>query len=346
MSRYSGQRLKDLTRGTGLSTTSATMKIIKQLDAIPDGCRGAAIALGNFDGVHLGHQAVIGEARAQANAAGVPSGVMTFDPHPRRFFNPQGELFELTPAHAKSRRLAALGVDLLFLMRFDAALAAMPAEKFVTDILVARAAVSHVITGYDFVFGQGRKGDVSLLTRMGDAHGFAVTIVPAIKAGEGIPYSSTVIREHLRQGRPAEAAKLLGRHWEIEGEVQTGDQRGRQIGFPTANVDPGDYVMPALGVYAVRVGIVDGDDTDWRDGVVNVGRRPTFDGEGITVEAHLFDFDGDLYGRVLRVAFVEALRPELKFNGIEAIRAQIEKDCVAARGVLEACPSDGDLVTP
>lgn len=322
------------------------MKIIKQLETIPDGCRGAAVALGNFDGVHLGHQAVIGEACAIARAAQVPSGVMTFDPHPRRFFNPDGPLFELTPAHAKSRYLASLGVDLLFLMPFDAALAAMPAERFVSDVLVGGLGVSRVVTGYDFVFGQGRKGDAALLNRMGDAHGFAVTTVSAVKGNKGVPYSSTVIRDHLRHGRPREAAALLGRNWEIEGVVLTGDQRGRQIGFPTANVDPGDYVMPALGVYAVRVGIVDGDRTDWRDGVVNVGRRPTFDGESVTVEAHLFDFDGDLYGRVLRVAFIESLRPEMKFDGIEAIRAQIEKDCVRARAVLEACSDHNDAAVP
>jgi riboflavin kinase/FMN adenylyltransferase len=183
------------------------------------------------------------------------------------------------------------------------------------------------------------------LKKMGEANGFTTTIVPAIKGAEDVPYSSTVIRDHLKQGRPGEAAALLGRYWEIEGEVQTGEQRGRQIGFPTANVDPGSYVMPALGVYAVRVGIVDGETTDWRDGVVNVGRRPTFDGEGITVETHLFDFDRDLYGKTLRVAFVGSLRPELKFDGIDAIRAQIEKDCAAARIVLEACSTDTNAVS-
>lgn len=338
--------LKGLTREAGLSTTSATMQIIEQLETISDGQRGAAIALGNFDGIHLGHQAVIGEARDNAKTAGVASGVMTFSPHPRRFFDPQGQLFELTPAHAKSRHLASMGIDLLFLMPFDAAMAAMPAEQFVSDILVNGAGVSHVITGYDFVFGQGRKGDVALLKQMGEANGFAVSIVSAVKGKTDIPYSSTVIRDHLRKGRPGEAAALLGRHWEVEGIVQTGEQRGRQIGFPTANVDPGNYVMPALGVYAVRVGIVDGETTDWRDGVVNVGRRPTFDGEGITVEAHLFDFDDNLYGKVLRVAFIDSLRPELKFDGIEAIRAQIEKDCAQARSVLEACSTDNDAGLP
>lgn len=322
------------------------MQIVKQLETISDAQRGAVVALGNFDGIHLGHQAVIGEAREKAKAARIPSGVMTFDPHPRRFFSPQGQLFELTPAHAKSRHLAALDIDVLFLVPFDATLAAMPAERFVSDILVAGAGVSHVVTGYDFVFGQGRKGDVALLKQMGEANGFSVTIVAAVTGKEGVPYSSTVIRDHLKQGRPGEAALLLGRYWEIEGEVQTGDQRGRQIGFPTANVDPGDFVMPALGVYAVRVGIVEGNNTDWRDGVVNVGRRPTFDGEGITVEAHLFEYNGDLYGKVLRVAFIDSLRPEMKFDGIEAIRAQIEKDCAAARIVLEACSTDNGAASP
>jgi riboflavin kinase/FMN adenylyltransferase len=261
---------------------------------------------------------------------------MTFDPHPRRFFRPDDRLFELTPAGAKKRHLAALGIDIMYLLRFDAALAAMPAERFVSDVLVAGVGAAHVVAGYDFVFGHARKGNAALLQQMGSAEGFGVTIVPAVQADDDVPYSSTLIRDHLRNGRPGEAAAALGRLWEIEGAVLAGDKRGRQIGFPTANVDHGEYVMPALGVYAVWVGLVDGETTDWRKGIVNVGRRPTFQGEGITVEAHIFDFDGDLYGRTLRVAFVAFLRPEMKFDGIEAIRAQIEKDCVTARAVLEA----------
>jgi riboflavin kinase/FMN adenylyltransferase len=265
---------------------------------------------------------------------------MTFDPHPRRFFKPDDHLFELTPLPAKTRHLAATGIDLLYLLDFDAALAAMPAERFVTDILVAGTGASHIVAGYDFVFGRGRKGDVALLQAMGEKHGFEVTVVPAVIGNGKLAYSSTVIRHHLRDGQPRQAAALLGRLWEIEGVVQAGDRRGRQIGFPTANVDPGQYVMPKLGVYAVLAGIVDGDRTDWRDAVVNVGRRPTFQGEGVTVEAHIFDFDGDLYGRTLRVAFSEFLRPEMKFDGIAAIRAQIEKDCAEARRVLQASAAD------
>lgn len=316
------------------------MQIIKKINDLAETARGAAVALGNFDGIHLGHQAVIGEACRLARADGVPSAVMTFDPHPRKFFRPNDRLFELTPASAKSRHLATFGVDILYLLQFDAALANMPAEKFVTDLLVKGAGASHVVAGYDFVFGQGRQGNLALLQEMGPVNDFGVTVVPAFQGAGDVPYSSTVIRTHLREGRPREATALLGRCWEIEGEVQRGDQRGRQIGFPTANVDPGVYVMPALGVYAVWVGIIDGEETAWHRGIVNVGRRPTFDGEGITVEAHIFDFDQDIYGKIIRVAFVDFIRPEMKFDGIESIRAQIEKDCVEARSMLEASTSD------
>lgn len=312
------------------------MRIVEQITGISESARGATIALGNFDGIHRGHQVVIGEAQRIAGRGGTASAVMTFDPHPRRFFDPDGRLFELTPAAAKKRHLAAMGIEIMYLLRFDASLAAMPAEAFVTDVLVAGVGVAHVVVGYDFVFGRGRKGNAALLQQMGADEGFGVTIVPAVQGDGELPYSSTRIRDHLRNGRPRDAAAALGRWWEIEGAVRTGDKRGRQIGFPTANVDPGEYVMPALGVYAVWVGIVDDEATDWRQGVVNVGRRPTFAGEGVTVEAHIFDFDGDLYGRALRVAFLEFLRPELKFDGIAAIRAQIEKDCAAARAALEA----------
>jgi riboflavin kinase/FMN adenylyltransferase len=321
------------------------MQIIKKINHLDEISRGAAVALGNFDGVHRGHQAVIGEACRLARSNGVPSAVMTFEPHPRRFFRPGDRLFELTPAQTKARHLETFGVDILYLLQFDADLAGMPAEKFVTDILIGGAGVSHVVAGYDFVFGQGRQGNLALLQEMGASNNFGVTIVPAIQGDGGVPYSSTVIRSHLREGRPREAAALLGRCWEVEGVVQSGDQRGRQIGFPTANVDPGDYIMPALGVYAVWAGVVDGGGTVWHRAIVNVGRRPTFEGEGVTVEAHIFDFDQDIYGKIVRVAFVDFLRPEMKFDGIDSIRAQIEKDCVQARGVLEASSTD-DLGLP
>jgi len=323
------------------------MQLVRTYSDVPGTARGAVVALGNFDGIHLGHQAVIGEARRLAGQLGAPSGVMTFAPHPRRFFRPDDRQFELTPAHAKRRFLAELGVDVLYLMEFDADFAAIPAEDFARRVLAEGIGVRHLVAGYDFVFGRGRAGNVDMLKMLGARHGFGVTEIAPVKAPDGAVYSSTVIREHLRAGRVREAASRLGRVWEIEGEVVTGDKRGRQIGFPTANVDPGDYVTPALGVYAVWAGIVSDDGaTDWRPAVANIGRRPTFDGDGITVEVHLFDFDGDLYGRTLRVALAEFLRPEMKFDGIEAIRAQIGADGARARTVLGGLAPDDLCARP
>ena len=208
-----------------------------------------------------------------------------------------------------------------------------------------RAQARHVVVGYDFVFGRGRKGDAALLRRMGAEAGVGITVVDAVRSPGGEVYSSTTIRNHLREGRPHEVAALLGRPWEIEGEVLKGDGRGRSIGFPTANVDPGEYVEPALGVYAVWAGVERGGATEWHPAVVNIGRRPTFkeQGAGVTVEAHIFDFDADLYGVLLRLALVEFIRPERKFDGIEAIRAQIAEDCATARAVLAASPRGAEM---
>ncbi|NKB19773.1 MAG: bifunctional riboflavin kinase/FAD synthetase [Alphaproteobacteria bacterium] len=321
------------------------MRVIRTYLNLPETDRGAAIALGNFDGVHRGHQAVLSEIKGIARSLEASSAAMTFDPHPRRYFQPDTPLFEMTPGGAKSRHIGALGTDIHFVMPFDPNFSSLEANEFIERVLVEGLGACHIVAGYDFVFGKGRKGDVGLLEQGGAEHGFGVTVVPAVQADDGMTYSSTVIRKHIREGQPREAAELLGRAWEIEGEVMTGDQRGRQIGFPTANVDPGSYVMPALGVYAVWVGVTDGPDTVWHKAVVNVGRRPTFDGEGITVEAHIFDFDQDLYGKVLRVAFVEFIRPEMKFDGFEAIKTQIAADCVTAREILDAA-APNDITTP
>ena len=321
------------------------MRIVRSHRDVPPEAAGGVLALGNFDGVHPGHQRVIGEARRIAGSLGAPAGVMTFDPHPRRFFKPDDRKFELTPVPSKIRQIEALGIDVLFLMRFDREFASIPAESFVTDVLAGGAKARHVVVGYDYVFGKGRTGDTALLQRVGKAHGIGVTVVEAVKSATGDVYASTTIRGHLREGRVLDAARLLGRPWEIEGAVLHGDERGRQIGFPTANVDPGEYVTPALGVYAVWAGVVQDGATDWRKGVVNIGRRPTFAGQGITVEAHIFDFAGDLYGRTLRVALVDHIRPEMKFDGIDSIRRQIAADCTRARAILDAIPAD-DLRAP
>jgi riboflavin kinase / FMN adenylyltransferase len=301
--------------------------------------RGAVVALGNFDGVHLGHQQVIGEAGTLAHAAGAPHAVLTFEPHPRSVFRPQDPPFRLTPFRVKSRRIEALGVDLLFTLHFDRAFAQRSAEDFIAGVLVRGLGARKVVVGYDFTFGHARRGTPALLLQQGAVLGFGVDIVGPVAGAGGAAYSSTHIREHLVGGRPREAAALLGRFWEIDGRVEPGDRRGRTIGFPTANILLHDYLRPAAGVYAVRAGIAEGGRTVWRDAVANFGNRPTFGGTDLRLEVHVFDFAGDLYGRHLRVALIEHLRPEQKFPGIDALKAQIAADATRAREVLTTVPA-------
>jgi len=311
------------------------MRVFRHTSASDD-ARGAVVAAGNFDGVHLGHQAVLGEAKALATSLGAPFAVLTFEPHPRAVFQPGLPPFRLTPFRAKSLVLETLGVDLLFTLHFDLAFAQKTAEQFVAEVLVAALGAKAVVVGYDFVFGNKRRGTAALLTAEGAKHGFAVKIVAPVAAAGGVIYSSTHIREHLVAGRPREAAALLGRPWEIDGRVDVGDKLGRTIGFPTANIDLADYLRPAPGVYAVRAGIEDGGKVEWHDGAANLGWRPTVGGKDLRLETHLFDFSGDLYGKHLRVALIERLRPEQRFDGLDALKAQIAADCVQARQILAA----------
>ncbi len=313
------------------------MRIFRH-DRVGAADRGAVVAIGNFDGVHLGHQAVIGEAGRLARALGAPHAVLTFEPHPRQVFRPHDPPFRLTPFRVKSRRIEALGVDLLFTLHFDLAFAARSAEDFVETVLLKGLGARHVVVGYDFVFGHQRRGTPALLEERGATLGFGVTVVDPVAAGSGVRYSSTAIRDHLVAGQPREAAALLGVPWEIEGRVERGDQRGRLIGFPTANLTLDDFLRPAAGVYAVRAGVEQEGRIEWHDAVANLGRRPTFGGSDLRLEAHLFDFTGDLYGRHLRVALIEYLRPERKFAGIEDLKAQIARDADEARTVLAAVP--------
>jgi riboflavin kinase / FMN adenylyltransferase len=306
--------------------------------------RGAVFAIGNFDGVHLGHQTVIAEARARARAAGAPFAVLTFEPHPRAVFQPGAAPFRLTPLRDKARLMAALGVELLVAHRFDAAFAQRSAEDFVAAVLVAGMGARHVVVGYDFVFGNRRRGTPVVLRALGDAMGFGVSVVDPVTSASGATYASTRIRDHLVEGRPRAATELLGRPWEVSGHVRGGDRRGRTIGFPTANLALGDYLRPAAGVYAVRVGREDGTRTRWHDGAANLGWRPTVGGQDLRLEAHLFDYSGDLYGQRLRVAFIEHLRPERRFSGLDALKAQIAEDCARARAVL--APEGDALVAP
>jgi riboflavin kinase/FMN adenylyltransferase len=307
------------------------MRLIRHLADVPPEGRGAVLALGNFDGVHLGHQAVIRQAAEIAEAHGAPLGVLTFEPHPRSFFRPQDPAFRLTPFRIKTRHLQALGVQFLFELVFDAEMAARSAENFVEEVLVAGLGIAHVVVGYDFCFGKGRAGNASLLTQFGGRHGFGVTSVAAAKAGEGPAYSSTLVREQLKAGNPGAAAATLGRPWEIEGRVEHGDQRGRLLGFPTANLALGEFMEPKLGVYAVMAADDSSETPNWIAGVANLGNRPTVGGTRVQLEVHLFDFSGDLYGKHLRVALVDFIRPEMKFNGLDALKAQIAVDSAEAR---------------
>ncbi len=310
------------------------MRIFRHFNRLPAEARGAVIAVGNFDGVHRGHQAVIGEAGRIAHTAGRPWAVMTFEPHPRNVFKPDTAPFRLTPLRAKAREIAALGVDHLVVLRFNRAFSRMPAEAFVHDVIVRGLAAHHVVCGYDFAFGHGRTGTPEFLLHMGKSEGFGFTCVPQLKDGEGEGFSSTRARECLVNGDPSGATHVLGRPFEIEGRVVAGDRRGRTIGFPTVNVRLGQFLRPATGVYATRIGIEEKGKTVWRDGVANLGYRPTFADADIGLEAHIFDFSGDLYGRRVRVALVDHLRPEKKFDGLDDLKRQIAEDSQQARRIL------------
>lgn len=318
------------------------MRLLRTHQNLPTDIRGSAIAVGNFDGVHLGHQAVIGEAGRIAQATAIPWAVLTFEPHPRTVFAPESGPFRLTPFVVKTRLIEALGPQVLIVIPFDASFARLSARMFVEDVLVHGLGARHVICGHDFAFGQGRKGTPELLLWLGDEFDFGFTCVQEVRDNDGEGYSSTRIRDYLRRGEPAIAARLLGRAFEIEGDVVEGDRRGRSIGFPTANLRLDDYVQPARGVYSVRVGVVANGAPSWFDGIANLGLRPTFAGSEVLLETHIFDFSGDLYGRRIRVALAEYIRAEQKFDGIETLRAQIAEDVARARLSL----SDGNRRLP
>jgi riboflavin kinase / FMN adenylyltransferase len=309
------------------------MRLFRHFSPFPSDARGAVVALGNFDGVHRGHQAVIARSGAVARAEQRPHGVVTFEPHPRAVFRPEDPPFRLTPLRVKAHELEALGVELMISLHFDAGFAQRSAENFVTEVLHRGLGVGHVVSGYDFVFGQGRQGDAALLQRLGQELGFGVTIVSPVASESGSVFSATRIREHLVAGEPKPAAELLGRPWEIDGRVEHGDARGRTIGFPTANISLGDYLRPAAGVYAVRAGIERAGTVEWHDAVANLGTRPTVNGTDLRLEVHLLGFAGDLYGQHLRVAMIDWIRPERKFAGLDELKAQIARDAATARGI-------------
>ncbi len=294
----------------------------------PGDGRGATLALGNFDGVHLGHAHLVHAAHAARPDA--PLGVLTFEPHPRELFRPDDPPFRLTLAAERAASLRALGVTRVHEIAFDRPFSELAATEFVADVIHRRLGALHLACGPDFAFGHRRGGDVELLERLAERLGIGLSVVPPLADAAG-PYSSTRIRRLLLDGYPERAARELGRFWSVRGIVERGDQRGRTLGFPTANVGFGRHLEPARGVYAVRVRLPDGREIP---GVANVGRRPTVGGTDSRIEAHLFDWSGDLYGQELAVAFVAYLRDERRFEGLEALRRQIALDAGEARRAL------------
>jgi riboflavin kinase / FMN adenylyltransferase len=303
------------------------MKIYQHWQGLKADAKGASVALGNFDGVHLGHKSVIDLARADA-----PLGVVTFEPHPREYLRP-GTPFRLMNAEARANRLSALGVQHLYELPFDAALAALTPEAFVTDVLAGGLGVRHVVVGADFCFGKGRKGSAADLQSLGNTHGFRTTIAPLMRA-QGVEISSTAIRTALTEGRPRDAKAMLG-HWHrIEGPVIHGEKRGRELGYPTANMSVAGLHLPRLGVYAVLADVLTGAQKGRYMGAASLGVRPMFGVNTPNLETYLFDFAGDLYGQHLSIAFVDYLRPELKFDGLPALITQMQADCDTARSIL------------
>ncbi len=301
---------------------------------VDEGDRGASVALGNFDGVHLGHRAVIERARTRAVELSAPLGVITFEPHPREFFGRADEPFRLMSVDAKIHRLEKLGVERLYILEFNKELSSMTAEAFASGVLADAYGVRHVSVGADFRFGKGRAGDVPALQELGARLGFTAEGAPLVGAGK--PISSTAIRAALHEGRPQDAAEMLG-HWHrIDGRVQSGDKRGRELGYPTANLALGGTVHPAFGVYAVFVDVLTGPHTGAYRGVASIGVRPTFGENAPNFEVHLFDFSGDIYDQEISVGLVKRLRPERRFEDLEALKTQMDADAAAARGALDA----------
>ncbi len=311
------------------------MRIFRHYDDVPPALRGAVVAIGNFDGVHRGHRALIAEAKMQAEARRSPLAVLSFEPHPQEFFKPSPDCFRLTPLRAKARLLSDLGVDALFALNFDADMAKRTPQDFIQNVLVEGLGISGAVVGHDFEFGQKRAGNLATLSYMGEMEGFTVTAFDTVTASGDEKISSTLIRKMLREARPEEAARLLGHPWAVEARVEHGDARGRTMGFPTANMHLGHCLAPAFGVYAVRVNILEGDRTVARhDGVANFGIRPMYQVNVPLLETHLFDFDGDLYGKYLSVELIQYIRPEAKFSGLDALIAQIGIDAAKAREIL------------
>ena len=311
------------------------MRIIRDYHYVEAEDRGASAAIGNFDGVHIGHQSVIALARSGGDKIDAPLGVMTFEPHPRQYFAPQTPSFRLMSAEARASRLAKLGIERLYELNFNAALSALTPREFAKQVIADGLGIKHIVVGADFCFGKDRAGTVTLLQNYGAELGFSVSIAPLLQNTAG-QVSSTSIRRALSAGHPREAALQLG-HWHhIEGPVIGGEQRGRELGYPTANMSIDGLHPPKFGVYAVLVEVQDGPHAGSYHGAASLGVRPMFGVNTANLETFIFDFSGDLYGATLSVALVDFLRPELKFDGLEPLITQMAADCASARSILAA----------
>ena len=309
------------------------MRIVRDHTSVSEKDRGAVVAIGNFDGVHRGHQSVIGLAEQQAALLGKTFGVITFEPHPRQFFKPGGSQFRLMSAGAKARRLALLDVAVLYELSFGRELAQMPADVFVSQVLVNGLEVAGVVAGEDFRFGRGRQGTVDSLAELSRRHGFALATAPILE-DSGRALSSTSVRQALSEGRVRQAAEILG-HWHrIEGVVIKGEQRGRELGFPTANVDLTGLHPPRLGVYSVLADILTGGHKGRYKGVASIGVRPTFGANPLNLEMYFFGLEADIYGEEISVALIEFQRPEIAFANVRDLVEQMKRDCDQSRTVL------------
>lgn len=311
------------------------MRIIRDYTYLEASDRGASVAIGNFDGVHLGHRSVIDIARAEAAKINAPLGILTFEPHPRQYFAPDAPPFRLMGPEARTHRLEKLGVERLYELNFNASLSALTPEEFAQNVIATGLGLRHIVVGADFCFGKGRAGNAQDLVRFGKDMGFDVSIAELLE-GEIGEVSSTAIRTALSEGRPRDAAAMLG-HWHrIEGMVIGGEQRGRDLGYPTANMSIAGLHPPKFGVYAVMVDVLTGPHAGQYHGAASLGVRPMFNGEFPNLETFLFDFSGDLYSADLSVALVDYLRPEETFDSLDAFIAQMDADCARARVILSA----------
>jgi riboflavin kinase / FMN adenylyltransferase len=309
------------------------MQVVHGYQDVPQSARGAVLAIGNFDGVHRGHQALIKAAVAQAGVLGAPAGVLLFEPHPREFFHPEEPHFRLTPLPQKLQILDALGLDVAIVLNFDAALSRLTADDFIARVLVQALGARHIIIGHDFFFGKGRSGTPETMQAAADTYGFGLTVVAPVAEG-GEVFSSSSIRLRLAQGDASGAAHMLGRWWRTGGTVVGGAKRGSGLGFPTANVPMPRGTGLGHGIYAVHV-YAGG---ERHDGAAYLGTRPTYDNGMPVLEVFLFDFDDDLYGRDIEVEFIDFIRADRKFDSSEALIAQMDKDCARAKEILAQAP--------